>query len=86
MVETGEPEQAGYRIIIRDLTSGDFFGEVTALDRGSGFGYVRTATVVTTTILRLLALGPDRLDVLIRARPQLGDRLRATAHERIRRA
>jgi CRP-like cAMP-binding protein len=70
---------------VRDLTGGDFFGEVAALDWGSGFGYVRTATVLARTSLRLLVLGPARLDALIRACPLLGDKLRATAHERMRR-
>jgi CRP-like cAMP-binding protein len=69
---------------VRDLAPGDFFGGVAALDWGSGFGYVRTATVVATSTLRLLALGPARLDVLIRGYPALGDRLRAAAHERMR--
>lgn len=70
---------------VRHLGRGDFFGEVAALDWGSGFGYVRTATVVAATNLRLLVLGPDRLGVLIRACPALGDKLQATARERMRR-
>jgi hypothetical protein len=34
--------------------------------------------------LRLLVLGPDRLGVLIRACPELGEKLQATARERMR--
>ncbi len=70
---------------VRHLGRGDFFGEVAALDWGSGFGYVRTATVVAVSDLRLLVLGPGRLGELIRACPALGEKLQATARERMRR-
>jgi aromatic-L-amino-acid/L-tryptophan decarboxylase len=70
---------------VRHLGRGDFFGEVAALDWGSGFGYVRTATVVATSELRLLVLGPDRLGVLIHACPALGEKLQSAARERMRR-
>ena len=69
---------------VRQLAGGDFFGEVAALDWGSGFGYVRTATVVAVTDLRLLVLDPARLGVLIRACPRLGDKLHVAASERLR--
>ena len=64
--------------------AGDFFGEVAALDWGSGFGYVRTATVVATSHLRLLALDPAHLGVLVRASARFGEKLRAAARERMR--
>ncbi len=70
---------------IRHLGPGDHFGEVAALDWGSGFGYVRTATVVAASDLRLLVLGPARLGLLLRTCPGLGDKLRAVARERMRR-
>ncbi|MGZ6669214.1 MAG: aminotransferase class V-fold PLP-dependent enzyme [Solirubrobacteraceae bacterium] len=70
---------------VRHLARGDFFGEVAALDWGSGFGYVRTATVVAACDLRLLALDPDQLGVLIRACAGLGQKLRVAARERMRR-
>jgi hypothetical protein len=69
---------------VRQLARGDFFGEVAALDWGSGFGYVRTATVVATSDLRLLVLDPARLGVLIRGSGRLGDKIRLAAHERMR--
>jgi hypothetical protein len=46
---------------------------------------VRTATVVAAADLRLLLLGPARLDTLLRACPALGDKLKAAARERMRR-
>jgi glutamate/tyrosine decarboxylase-like PLP-dependent enzyme len=69
---------------VRQLEPGDFFGEVAALDWGSGFGYVRTATVVATSHLRLLALDPAHLGVLVRASARFGDKLREAARERMR--
>jgi CRP-like cAMP-binding protein len=68
---------------VRHLSEGDFFGEVAALDWGSGFGYVRTATVVAATDVRLLVLGPAALGVLLADYPPLGSRLRDVAHERL---
>jgi aromatic-L-amino-acid/L-tryptophan decarboxylase len=69
---------------VRHLARGDFFGEVAALDWGSGFGYVRTATVVATSDLRLLVLDPARLGVLIGACARLGEKIRLAARERMR--
>jgi hypothetical protein len=71
---------------VRHLARGDFFGEVAALDWGSGFGYVRTATVVAASDLRLLALDPAHLGVLIRDNARLGEKLRVAAAERLRRS
>lgn len=70
---------------VGNLAPGDFFGEVAALDWGSGFGYVRTATVVASSDMRLLVLGPDRLGVLVRDCPSLGEKIQSTARERMRR-
>jgi hypothetical protein len=70
---------------VRELGTGDFFGEVAALDWGSGFGYARTATVTAGSALRLLRLDPSRLAILIRDSPQLGARIRDAARERMRR-
>ena len=85
VIVDGEAEVAIDDEFVRDLAPGDFFGEVAALDWGSGYGYVRTATVLATSELRLLVLDPARLDTLIRACPALGDTLQAAARERMRR-
>jgi aromatic-L-amino-acid/L-tryptophan decarboxylase len=69
---------------VRHLARGDFFGEVAALDWGSGFGYVRTATVVAASDLRLFVLDPAHLGVLVRACGTLGNKLRVAARERMR--
>jgi aromatic-L-amino-acid/L-tryptophan decarboxylase len=68
-----------------ELALGDFFGEVAALDWGSGFGYVRTASVVAASDLRLLVLSPSRLGVLVRACPALGAAVRGAARQRMQR-
>jgi hypothetical protein len=70
---------------VAHLSEGEFFGEVAALDWGSGFGYVRTATVVAAADLRLLVLGPEPLGVLITDCPALGARIRGVARERMQR-
>jgi CRP-like cAMP-binding protein len=70
---------------VQHLARGDFFGEVAALDWGSGFGYVRTATVVAASDLRLFVLDPAHLGVLVRACARLGDKIRVAARERLRR-
>jgi aromatic-L-amino-acid decarboxylase len=85
VIVSGEAEVLIEDEHVRGLGPGDFFGEVAALDWGSGFGYVRTATVVAASDMRLLALGPERLGVLIRGCPALGEKIHATARERMRR-
>jgi glutamate/tyrosine decarboxylase-like PLP-dependent enzyme len=70
---------------VQRLARGDFFGEVAALDWGSGFGYVRTATVVAASDLRLFVLDPAHLGVLVRACARLGEKISVAARERLRR-
>ena len=85
MIVDGEADVFIEGEYVRHLARGDFFGEVAALDWGSGFGYVRTASVVAASDLRLLALDPAHLGVLIRACARLGEKLRVVARERMRR-
>jgi glutamate/tyrosine decarboxylase-like PLP-dependent enzyme len=84
VIVDGEAEVFVKDEYVRHLARGDFFGEVAALDWGSGFGYVRTATVVATSHLRLLALEPTHLGILVRASARFGEKLRAAARERLR--
>ena len=69
---------------VRGLGPGEFFGELAALDWGAGFGYVRTATVVATSPVRLLVLPPAALTELIRHAPELERQIRGAARERLR--
>ncbi|MEX1141321.1 MAG: cyclic nucleotide-binding domain-containing protein [Thermoleophilaceae bacterium] len=63
---------------VAELGAGDFFGEVGLLDTDR-----RTATVVATSPMRLIAL--DRWDMkrLEKTAPAAAERIRATAAERL---
>jgi glutamate/tyrosine decarboxylase-like PLP-dependent enzyme len=52
--------------LLKSLLPGQFFGEVAAMDWGASFGYSRTASVVSTSPTRLLALPADCLQRLLR--------------------
>jgi aromatic-L-amino-acid/L-tryptophan decarboxylase len=67
-----------------ELTTGDFFGELAALDWGAGFSYVRTASVVAASPLKLLVLSPDALDDLMRTAPEVKHQVRREAHTRLK--
>jgi aromatic-L-amino-acid decarboxylase len=70
---------------LAELGRGQFFGELAALDWGAGFGYVRTATVVARTGVRLLVLAPAILAELVRAAPDVERQIRAAVRERLQR-
>jgi aromatic-L-amino-acid/L-tryptophan decarboxylase len=70
---------------VRDVTAGDFFGEIAALDWGAGYGYARSATVVATGDSRLLALSPAHFQALVRSAPLFSQRVKAAASERLTR-
>ena len=52
---------------IRALGPGEFFGELAALDWGSGFGYPRLATVTAASDVRLLRVPCEVLNDLVRS-------------------
>lgn len=83
-IVTGTIEIRGPEGQLSELGSGDFFGELAALDWGAGFGYARTAEVVASSPARLIVLAPATLGELIRRSPQVESTLRATARERLR--
>src|SRR4051794_30379877 len=84
-IVSGEAEVRRDQEVLRELGPGDYFGELAALDWGAGFGYVRTASVVAKSPLRLLVLPASALDELLRHAPDLDRRLRAAARERLAR-
>jgi hypothetical protein len=69
---------------IRELGPGEFFGELAALDWGSGFGYPRLATVVAASDVRLLRVPCEVLNELVRANLELERAIGRAAHERLR--
>ena len=69
---------------VRSLGSGEFFGELAALDWGAGFGYSRLATVVAGSPLRLLVF-PDGALAALMVFPGVERRVRAAVQERLER-
>jgi glutamate/tyrosine decarboxylase-like PLP-dependent enzyme len=68
---------------IAECGPGDFFGELAALDWGAGFGYARLATVTAVEPLCLLVLAPAHLSQLMAASPDVDERIRTVAAERL---
>jgi aromatic-L-amino-acid/L-tryptophan decarboxylase len=68
---------------LRTLGPGDFFGELAALDWGSGFGYPRLATVVAVTDVRLLRVPAEALNRLVQQNADLERAISRAARERL---
>lgn len=68
--------------LLNQLGAGDVFGEIAALEWGSGYGYPRLATVVARTPARLLAVPAAALNDLLRQAPAVDARIRRMAQER----
>jgi glutamate/tyrosine decarboxylase-like PLP-dependent enzyme len=68
---------------ISERGPGDFFGELAALDWGAGFGYARLATVTAVERLCLLVLAPAHLSQLMASSPEVDERIRSVAAERL---
>ena len=72
-------------VVVRQLGPGEFFGELGALDWGAGYGYPRSATVVSEGPAELIVL-PDRtLELAMRIVPRLDREVRARFFERLHR-
>jgi hypothetical protein len=82
VVLDGEAEVATGERQLTTLRAGDFFGELAALDWGASFGYPRLASVTASTDLDLLVLTDTELAEIMRALPQVADRVRAAAAKR----
>jgi hypothetical protein len=82
LVLDGEAEVATGERQLTSMRAGDFFGELAALDWGASFGYPRLASVTARTDLDLLVLTDAELAQIMRALPQVADRVRAAAAKR----
>lgn len=71
---------------VRTLNSGDFFGELAALDWGAGYGYARLATVTAVTELQLLSLSSPDFNMLLRAARAVKERIDEAVRERLPRS
>ena len=67
---------------VRSLGTGEFFGELAALDWGAGYGYSRLATVVAGSPLRLLVFPEGRLGELM-SYPGVERWIRSAVQERL---
>ncbi len=65
--------------LLTTMESGDFFGELAAMDWGASFGYPRLATVQASTDLVLLVLSDAELAELMGSAPAVDRRIRAAA-------
>ncbi len=71
----------GRRVAV--LRTGEFFGELAALDWGSGYGYPRIASVRTLDASTLLAFPAGSLNELARDHPPIAQRIRRAGMERL---
>ena len=68
---------------VAELGAGEFFGELAALDWGSGFGYPRLATVVAASDVRLLRVPAALLNDLVRSNAGVARAIGRAAQERL---
>jgi selenocysteine lyase/cysteine desulfurase len=78
---TAEVERGGARVA--ELGPGDFFGELSALDWGAGYGHARSATVTATAPLRLLGLSPTSFEQFMRLDARIAARIDAAARRHL---
>ena len=67
----------------RELGPGDFFGELRALEWGSGYAYPRLASVQASAPLRLLVFPEGSLQELVEHYPSMGAAIREAVAERL---
>lgn len=70
--------------LVNTLRSGDFFGEIAALEWGAGFAHSRVATVRARNDVRLRVLEPASLVRFLAEFPRLEAEIRRTAYDRMR--
>jgi CRP/FNR family transcriptional regulator, cyclic AMP receptor protein len=80
VIESGEAEVRKGGEVIRSLRPGDAFGEIGLLATGT-----RTASIVATTPMKLVAIFSREFKQLESRMPQIAEDLRATMRERVAR-
>jgi hypothetical protein len=68
---------------IDDMSAGDFFGELAALEWGASFSYPRLATVLATSPVRALVLPGPFFNQLVRDAPSVGAAIRDAVRARM---
>jgi CRP/FNR family transcriptional regulator, cyclic AMP receptor protein len=80
VIESGEAEVRKGGEVIRSLGPGDAFGEIGLLATGT-----RTASIVATTPMKLVAIFAREFKQLEARMPQIAEDLRASMRERVAR-
>jgi CRP-like cAMP-binding protein len=80
VIESGEAEVRKAGELIRSLGPGDAFGEIGLLATGT-----RTASIVATTPMKLVAIFAREFKQLEARMPQIAEELRASIRERVAR-
>jgi CRP/FNR family transcriptional regulator, cyclic AMP receptor protein len=80
VIESGEAEVRKGGDVIRSLGAGDAFGEIGLLATGT-----RTASIVATTPMKLVAIFSREFKQLESRMPQIAENLRASMRERVAR-
>ena len=80
VIESGEAEVQKGGEVIRSLGAGDAFGEIGLLATGT-----RTASIVATTPMKLVAIFSREFKQLEARMPQIAEDLRASMRERVER-
>jgi CRP-like cAMP-binding protein len=80
VIESGEADVRRGGESIRSLNAGDAFGEIGLLATGT-----RTATIVATTPMQLVAIFSREFKQLEAGLPQIGEHLRALMRENVAR-
>ena len=83
VIEDGTADVVHDGKTVAELGPGDFFGELRALEWGSGYAYPRLASVRATSPLRLLVFPEGSLQELVDRYPPLGEMIRAAVAERL---
>jgi signal-transduction protein with cAMP-binding, CBS, and nucleotidyltransferase domain len=83
VVLAGEVEVIVEDRVVRTLAAGEFFGELAALDWGSGYGYPRLASVACSSDVRLLRVPAELLNELVEANAGVAQAIRRAARERL---
>jgi aromatic-L-amino-acid decarboxylase len=69
--------------VVNTLRTGDFFGEIAALEWAAGYSYPRIATVVAVEPLRLLVFPEGTLSTLVAEYPTIDAVIRDAVQERL---
>jgi aromatic-L-amino-acid/L-tryptophan decarboxylase len=68
---------------LRELGTGEFFGELAAFDWGASFGYPRLASVIARARTRLVVLPSEELNQLMRDVPAVDRQIRRAMRQRL---